>query len=62
MRHGKFASGVEYRMDKQFPNLLIFEIFYCFLNWKNSENFFIFEIVKFWKIPKISTLENSKNF
>ena len=61
MRIDKNASSAKYRMDKQFQNSLIFEIS-SFLNWKNSENLLVFQVVKFWKfynfpiskIPKIS--------
>ena len=51
MRTGNIASGAEYRMDKQFQNLLIFGIFQVLKFWK----FISFTI---WKIPEISNLEN----
>ena len=61
MKIGKISSSAEYRMDSQFQNLLIFSNFDSFPNWKNSENLFIFQHVKFgkfnfpiYKIPKIS--------
>ena len=67
MRIGKIASSAEYRMEKQFQNLLIFFNFDSFLNLKNSVNLLIFQVVKFWKfinfpiykIPKFSNLEIS---
>ena len=43
MRIGKIASSAEYRMDKQFQNLLIFRIS------------IIFEIVKILKINNFSS-------
>ena len=50
MKIGKIANGAEYRIDEQFPNLLIFRIL------------IIFQIKKKIKIPKISNSENSQNF
>ena len=50
MKIGKIANGVEYRMDEQFQNLLIFRIL------------IIFQIKNKIKIPKISNLENSQKF
>ena len=50
MKIDKIANVSKYRMDEQFQNLLIFEIF------------IIFQIKKKIKIPKISNLENSQNF
>ena len=42
MQIGKIASSAEYRMDKQFPNFLIFLNFDSIPNWKNSDNLLIF--------------------
>ena len=74
MRMGKIASSAEYRMDKQFQNLLIFGISIVFQIEKilkflkifellNSGNFLIFQLRKFLKfliyeIPKMSNLKN----
>ena len=50
MKIGKIANGAEYRMDKQFQNLLIFRIL------------IIFQMKKQIQILKVSNLENSQNF
>ena len=47
MRTGKIASGVKFRMDKQFENLLIFGIS------------IVLRIEKFWNLKKKFKLENS---
>ena len=64
MRIGKISSSAEYRMEKQFQNLLIVLNFHSFPNWKNSDNLLFFQVVKFskfvnfpiYKIHKISNL------
>ena len=50
MEIGKIANSAEYRIEEQFQNFLIFGIL------------IIFQIKKKIKIPKISNLENPKNF
>ena len=45
----RIASSAEYRMDKQFQNLLIFWISILFQIEKNSKNLLIFQVVKFRK-------------
>ena len=70
MRLSKIASGAAYRMNKQFQNLSIFGISIVFQIEKHSENYLIYQIVKFLKIvnfsmrqiSQISNLENSKKF
>ena len=50
MKIVKIANDAEYPMNEQFQNLLIFGIL------------IIFQIKKKIEIPKISNLENSRNF
>ena len=50
MRIGKIARGAEYRMDKQFENLLISWYSIVLQIETKSENFLIFQVVKFWKL------------
>ena len=52
MRIGKIASSAKYRMGKPFQNFRIFGI--SILNWKNSEKFLIFQVIKFWKFVNFS--------
>ena len=47
--NGKITSSAEYRTDKQFENLLIFEISILFQNEQYSEIFLIFQVEKIWK-------------
>ena len=54
MRIGKIARSAEYRMDKQFQNLLIFWISIIFQAEKNSENLLVFQVVKFWNFVDFS--------
>ena len=49
MRIGKIVSSAEYRMDKHFQNLLIFGIFIVGKWKKNSANWLVFQIVKYWE-------------
>ena len=64
MRIDKIATSAEYRMEKQFQNLLIFEILIVFQIGQILENLLIFQVLKFWKffnfsihkIPEISNL------
>ena len=70
MRIGKIASSAEYRLDKQFQNLLIFLNFDSFPNWKNSVNLLIFQFREFQKciikkisqFPKIAIIAQLKKF
>ena len=59
----KLRANIELTNDKRLANFLNFD---SSRNWKNSENLLIFQFGKskifpIWKIPKIFTLENSKN-
>ena len=47
MRISKIAGSVEYRMEKQFQNLLICGILIVFQIEKNSKNLLIFQVLKF---------------
>ena len=60
MRIGKIASSAEYRIDKQFQNLLIFGISISKL--KKFGKFVNFSSFKILEIPKISNLKNFLNF
>ena len=54
MRIGEITSSAEYRTDKKVQNLLIFGISIVFQIGKNSKNFSVFQVVKFWKFVNLN--------
>ena len=60
---GQIWELAKFRMDEQFQNCQFSQPNFGFLNWKNSRNLLIaqfgqFQKLWFWKLPKISDLEN----
>ena len=55
MRIGKIASDAEYRMDKQFQNLLIFQF-------RKFQKVLIWKISQFTKDAIIAQLKKFRNF